>query len=147
MDRLLTLIGIKLAKKNREFLFSGPAKECDQCDPSLKSVCIGNLQKGCIYKIIKIRKIKHPCAVHEEGVCVVEVQKVPIKTAIEAKLAYEGAIITFNFPDCNEVSCTNYKYCRPLGLIKEDKYKILKVLDNLPHLCEKGKKLKLVEMI
>ncbi|MFX1294336.1 MAG: UPF0179 family protein [Promethearchaeota archaeon] len=146
MDIILTLIGIKLAKKNQKFLFAGPVEECDNCNSSLKSVCIDNLEKGCIYKILEIRKIVHPCPIYEGGGTIVEVQKSPIKTTIDHKLAYEGAIISFKIIDCDEVFCNNYQYCKPIGIIKEDKYKIVKVIGNLSHKCKKGKKLKLVEM-
>jgi len=145
MNKIITLIGVKLAKKNRKFLFSGVVAECENCDSSLKSVCT-NLEEGCVYEIVEVRKIIHPCPVHEGGVTIVEVQKAPIKTALDAKLVFEGATITYHFPECDNVSCANYKYCKPLGIQKETKYKIKEVFGNLPHLCEKGKRLKLVEL-
>ena len=146
MSKILTLIGVKFAKKKRKFLFSGSSAECESCNSSLKSVCIGNLEKGCIYEILEIRDVTHPCPVHGE-VAVVEVCKAPIKTAVEVKFAYvEGATFYFKFPECDEVSCPNYKYCKPMGVIKEDKYKILKIFGDLPNDCEKGRKLKLIEM-
>ncbi len=146
MAKILTLIGVKSAKKKQKFLFSGSSKECDNCNSSLKSVCINNLEKGCIYEILNIRDVVHPCPVHGE-VAVVEVRKTPIRTAIEAKFGYvEGATINFKFPECDEVSCLNYKYCKPIGIIKEKKYKILKILGELPDVCELGRKLKLIEM-
>ncbi|MHA1648774.1 MAG: UPF0179 family protein [Candidatus Helarchaeota archaeon] len=146
MNKILTLIGVKLARKNRKFLFTGPADECATCPPTLKSVCLENLEKGCIYEIIEIRNIIHPCAVHKDGAVVVEVQKAPIKIAIAAKLAYEGAIISFTISNCDNLSCGNHQYCSPVGLPKDGKYKILKVFGNLPYPCEKGKQLKLVEI-
>ncbi|MHA1129229.1 MAG: UPF0179 family protein [Candidatus Helarchaeota archaeon] len=147
MDKIVTLIGVKLARKNRKFLFAGPSEECEECNPSLRSVCIDNLEKGCIYEIIAIRKITHSCAIHEGGVTVVEVQKPPIKVALPTKLSYEGAFVPFKFTDCDEESCPNYQYCKPLGIVKEDKYKISKVIGNLPEPCKKGKELKLVELL
>ncbi|NVM54695.1 MAG: UPF0179 family protein [Candidatus Helarchaeota archaeon] len=145
MDKILTLIGVKLARINRKFVFIGAVQECENCDSSLKSVCIGNLEKGCIYEIIEDRKIIHTCPVHQDGVTVIEVRKAPIKTALDAKSTYEGATISFHFPDCNEITCRNYKYCKPIGIQKDAKYKIVKILENILDECKKGKRLKLVE--
>ena len=144
MSKILTLIGVKLAKKGRKFLFSGASEECNNCKTTLKSVCIENLEKDCIYEIVDIRKIVHPCIIHGE-VTVVEVQKASIISAIDAKLAYEGATINFRFPDCVENLCDNYQYCRPTGA-KEQKYKILEILGDISSECEQNKRLKLVKL-
>ncbi len=146
MSKIITLIGIKLAKKNRNFLFAGAVKECENCNSSLKSVCIENLEKDRVYKILEIRKVIHPCPVFEGGVTIIEVEKAPITIAIDIKTAYEGATISCNIPDCNETSCYNYSYCKPLGIKPADKFKILKILGNLPSTCSKEKRLKLVEV-
>lgn len=146
MNTILTLIGVKLAKKNRKFIFSGALPECENCDPSLKSVCLLNLEKGIMYEIINVRNIVHPCAVHEGGVTIVEVQKAPIKAALDARKVYEGATISFHHLDCDELSCKNYEFCKPKGIKENGKYKITMVFGNLPHTCEKGMRLKLVEL-
>lgn len=146
MNKIITLIGVKLAKKNRTFLFLGANPECEKCDPALKSVCLDNLEQGLIYEIIEVRNIHHPCVVHENGVQVVEVQRVPIQAALDAKQIYEGATISYRFTDCDDLSCPNYKYCKPLGIIREGKYKITQILGNLPVLCRRGKSLKLVKL-
>ena len=39
---MITLIGKDLAKKGQEFVFLGPADECDSC--RFKSSCVGNLE-------------------------------------------------------------------------------------------------------
>ena len=145
MTKNLTLIGIKLAKKNRKFLFDGAAEECKNCNSALKTVCLDNLEKGRIYEITDVRKIVHPCLLHEEGVTVVEVKRASIQSALDSKLSHEGATITFHF-DCNEVACSNYNSCKPLGIQSGEKYKITKIIGNLPPNCKKGKKLVLVEL-
>ena len=146
MEKIVTLVGLRTAKKDQTFLFTGSAPECENCNSSLKSVCIQNLEKGCIYQIINVRDVIHPCAVHEGGVRVVEVQRAPIKAALDAKSVYEGALVSYHFSDCNEVDCKNYEYCKPIGIIKEDKYKITKVFGKLSSPCIRGRSLKLVEL-
>lgn len=145
MGKNLTLIGIKLAKKNRKFLFNGAAEECKNCNSSLKAVCLDNLEKGRIYEITNVRKIVHPCLLHEEGVTVVEIKRATIQSALDRKLSHEGATITFHF-DCNEVACSNSPFCKPLGIQSGEKFKITKIIRNLPQACKKGKKLVLVEL-
>jgi uncharacterized protein (UPF0179 family) len=145
MEKNLTLIGIKLAKKARKFLFNGAAEECLNCNSSLKTVCLDNLEKGRIYEITNVRKIVHPCLLHEGGVTVVEIKKASIQAAIDSKFAHEGATISFHF-DCNEVSCGTYHSCKPLGIQSGEKYKITKIVGNLPQNCKKGKRIVLVEL-
>lgn len=146
MGKILTLIGIKLAKKNQKFLFVGAAEECINCNPSLKTVCLDNLEKGRVYEIMEVRKnAVHPCPVHEGSVIVVEVQKATIQSALDNKLAREGATISFP-PECDEVSCVNYHFCKPVGIKSGEKYKVIKKLGNLPQNCKKEKKLVFVEL-
>jgi uncharacterized protein len=145
MEKNLTLIGIKLAKKNRKFLFNGAAEECKNCNSSLKAVCLDKLEKGRIYEITNVRKIVHPCFLHEEGVTVVEIKRASIQAAIDSKLSHEGATITFHF-DCEEVPCSNSHACKPPGIQSGEKWKIIKIVGNLPQTCKKGKKLVLVEL-
>ncbi len=146
MEKILTVIGVKLAKKNQKFLFTGAAPECENCNLSLKSVCLNNLEKDTMYEIIDVRKIVHPCTIHEGGVKVVEVQKAPIKAVLDARKTFEGATISYRFIDCDEATCKNYQYCKPIGIHENTKYKITQVLGNLLHDCEKRKRLKLVEL-
>jgi hypothetical protein len=146
MGKILTLIGIKLAEKNRKFLLIGGAEECINCNSSLKSVCLDNIEKGRVYIINEVRKkVLHPCPVHEGGVTVVEVQKASIQSAIDSKLAREGATISFP-PVCNEVSCINYHLCKPLGIQSGEKCKVIKIFGNLPQNCKIGKRLVLAEL-
>jgi uncharacterized protein (UPF0179 family) len=89
---LVTLIGEKLAKNEAEFIYIGPNNECRNC--KLKTVCF-NLKIGRKYKITNIRDKRHNCNVHEGTVAVVEVQEMPIITAIEKKYS-EGSKIKIN---------------------------------------------------
>ena len=41
---MITLIGKDLAKEGQEFVFLGPAEECEKC--IFKSYCVGNLEKN-----------------------------------------------------------------------------------------------------
>jgi len=141
----VTLIGIKLARLNQKFLFLGAAPDCANCTPSLKSVCIDNLEPGSLYIIVNIRNIHHPCKIHEGGVIVVEVQKAPVTAAVESKMAFEGATISYSLKNCKQTTCSNFKYCHPVGLTKSGKYKIRKVFGALEP-CMKGHHLKLVEL-
>ncbi|MHC1636044.1 MAG: UPF0179 family protein [Candidatus Methanospirareceae archaeon] len=142
-ERITTLIGTKLAKEGEEFIFLGEAKKCEGC--RLRNSCI-NLQPARRYRIEKVRDIKHDCLIHEDGVCMVEVEEAPIKAAIEARRAFEGAKVIFEAPECEEALCELYDYCHPLGLRKGDKCVILRVIGDVFSGCKKGYSLKMVEM-
>src|SRR5665648_1194397 len=81
-DIIITLIGTKLAKVGSEFVYKGPADDCDPC--RIKNVCL-NLRKGAKYRIVNLRPgVVHNCEIHDGGVKTVEVVETPIKANVEA---------------------------------------------------------------
>lgn len=134
---IITLVGVKQAKPGFTFLHEGPTETCRQC--KYLKVCMENLEMGRIYRVIGLRKKILPCKVHENGVQVVEAMEADIKAAIEARLAFQAAIITFNAQDCINIDCINYEKCSPNGLINGDKCKILEVDE--PIKCPLGRSL------
>jgi len=138
---LITLVGEKQSTEGYEFIYMGPLSDCREC--RLKTVCF-NLEEGRRYRITKIRDVHHECKVHEGGVRVVEVEKIPVNAALNAKLAIEGSMITFEPLECKNLGCDHYRLCHPLGVKAKSKYKILRVKKEIK--CPEGKKIKEVEM-
>ncbi|MHA1755103.1 MAG: UPF0179 family protein [Candidatus Odinarchaeia archaeon] len=123
----ITLIGSAQAKIGHKFLFEKGLPECDNC--KFKQVCVDNLEEGRIYKIIKIRPKKHPCKVFEHEVVIVEVEMAKIDALINKKIAFEGAVITYNTLGEVDIPQSLVKYKDPQGLKDGDKCKIIKILD------------------
>lgn len=123
--RIITLMGRGQSREGFTFIFNKAEISCGECN--LKNVCLKNLEEGRAYTIVKVRERTFPCEVHDEGVCVVEVVESDIKAALQAKMAYEGAIVNFEPPECEEVGCVFYDFCKPRGLLRGEKCKILKV--------------------
>jgi hypothetical protein len=119
----VTLIGEKLAEKEKEFIYLGPINECRNC--KLKTVCF-NLKPNRHYKIIKVRDKKHNCNVFEDGAVVVEVQELPIVTLIDKKLSI-GSKTIIEKNDCKSIGCFHYTLCNNKVIKKEKKYKITKI--------------------
>lgn len=124
---LVTLIGVKLAKENNEFVYLGPQNECRNC--KLKNVCF-NLKKGRAYKITKVRDKRHSCSVHEGNVAVVEVKELPIITTIDKKIS-EGSVTTIEEKECDNIGCKNYKLCFSSTLEKDKKYEVKKTFESI----------------
>ena len=142
--RFVTLIGAKLAEEGGEFIFLGASKKCDEC--RLKNSCT-NLEVDRRYRIAKVREeIKHDCSIHEEGVCVVEVEEAPITVAIKAPYTFKNSKIVFEPPDCEEFLCELFDLCHPAGLKAGDPCTIVDVLGDAPGECEEGRSLKQVTM-
>jgi uncharacterized protein len=140
----ITLIGVSLAKTGTEFVFNGPANECETC--KLKNTCL-NLDVGRRYKIVAVRgNMRHDCALHDIGVKAVEVVESPSVVAIDSKNAFIGSRILYRQNECEVFNCNIYELCHPDGLAREEKYTISQVLGDAPGRCPEGKSLKLVEL-
>ncbi len=136
---LVTVVGESQCKKGFVFVFGGPIADCREC--KVKNVCF-HLEQNRWYKVTEVRDVHHECRIHEGGVRVVEVERVPTRAAIPNSQAVEGSMITFEEADCNKLGCPNRRLCRPLGA-EGTRLKITSV-ENLEVECPKGLNLKLV---
>ena len=131
---MLTVVGTSLAKKGTEIIFLGPLSECKIC--KVKNICF-HLDKGSHYKIVGVRDVKHECSVHEDGVKVVEIEKLPFDVIMDKKKVIEGSTVTFGTASCIERGCEHYLSCYPPGLDAKRKLKIIKVHEDVE--CAAGK--------
>jgi len=137
---VITLVGEKLAKPGVEFIYYGPADPCKSC--RLARVCVGNLEPGRRYKIVKVRNIEHSCPLHEGKVRVVEVVEPAIEILVDPRLAIVGSKITLKFVDCPDPE--KAELVKPEGLFEGDTVKILEILDDVE--CS-GRRYKLVRVV
>ncbi|MDH7507829.1 MAG: UPF0179 family protein [Methanomassiliicoccales archaeon] len=138
---IVTLIGERQAKEGAEFTYRGPLTDCREC--KLKAVCF-NLDAGSVYRITALRDVHHECRIHEDGVRVVEVEKIPVRCAVMQKYALEGSVVTLEEIKCLNIGCDRYRICHPIGMEKNSKCKIAKVIGEIN--CPEGNKLVEVEV-
>jgi uncharacterized protein len=139
----VTLIGTGLAKPGLEFVYEGSLDECKPC--SLKKAC-NNLKEGKRYRIVNIRPTKHDCLIHRNGTYAVEVVESPIAALLNAEMAIKNSRISYEYT-CNREDCKSYDLCHPDGIIEGEKYVVVEVIGNAPDTCEKGRTLKLVNLM
>lgn len=120
---IITLVGVKQARKGLEFLHEKPCEKCEKCEYC--NVCTGNLEVGRVYRIVKLREKVLPCPLHEGGVRVVEVIESEVSAAIPQRIALEGAVITFHQVECGNFGCRNRSFCFPLGIYEGDRCEIV----------------------
>ena len=136
---MITLIGIDLAKEGQEFVFLGPASECEDC--RFKSACTGNLEENRKYVVVEVKDNEQNCPIHAEGkVIPVEIDRAKINLLTASKSIFEGSTFTYNAPDCDEV-CEFHDLCFPDGLIENDKCIVLENNGKHKQECKKGFKL------
>jgi len=111
---VITLVGEKLAKPGVEFIYYGPAEPCKSC--RLARVCVGNLEPGRRYKIVKVRNIEHSCPLHEGKVRVVEVVEPAVEILMDPRMAIVGSKISLKFVECSDPE--NIDLARPEGLFE-----------------------------
>lgn len=136
---LVTVVGEHQCKKGFEFVFGGPLADCRDC--KVKNVCF-HLEPNRRYRVTEVREVHHECKVHEEGVRVVEVEKLPTRSTLPARAAVEGSMVTFEETDCNVIGCPNFRLCRPSGASEGMRFRIVSVEGEIE--CLKGKGLKSV---
>lgn len=136
---MITLIGKDLAKEGNEFIFYGPAEECNDC--RFKSSCVGNLEEGRKYKIVSLKDNEQKCPIHAENTVIpVEVERSGISLLTESKSIFEGSTFTYNAPNCDE-TCEFMDLCFPEGLKENDKCIVLKNEGKHKEECKRGYRL------
>ncbi|MEO2151813.1 MAG: UPF0179 family protein [Thermococcus sp.] len=138
---IITLVGEKLAKPGVEFIFYGPAEPCKTC--KLAGVCVGNLEPGRRYKILRVRSMpSHSCPLHEGKVRVVEVVEPSVEVAIEPRLAIVGSIVQLKFEECSDPKKRDL--FKPEGLFEGDHVKIIEITGEIE--CD-GKTYKIAKVM
>ncbi len=136
---MITLIGKDLAEKDKEFVYLGPAEECDDC--RFKSSCVDSLEKNRKYVIVDVKDSEQKCPIHADNVVVpVEVERAEIELLTTSKNIFEGSTFTYNAHDCDE-HCEFKELCFPDGLIENDKCIIIKNQGKHKEGCKKDYKL------
>jgi hypothetical protein len=106
---IITLAGPPLSIEGKVFRYVGMADECSQC--GLKDIC-HKLKPGRRYRVVKVRKITHPCMVHlDDMVTVVEVEELPMEASIPQRKALEAALVTLDEQECPYRWCENHALC------------------------------------
>lgn len=136
---MITLIGKDLAREGQEFVFLGPAGECENC--RFKSSCVDNLEKNRKYVVTGVKDNEQKCPIHSGGLVIpVEVDRAKIDLLTDSKSIFEGSTFTFNAPDCDE-KCDFHDLCFPDGLVENDKCIVLENNGKHTEECKKGYKL------
>jgi uncharacterized protein (UPF0179 family) len=134
----ITLAGRPVAKEGAIFRYSGKADECDAC--GLVNIC-HKLRKDRYYKVVKVRDVTHPCAVHiDDKVYVVEVEELPLELSVPQRKALEAALVTLDEPECSWNWCPNHSLCTVPEDLRGIKVKVDEVKDLLE--CPRGLRLK-----
>ena len=141
-EKIITMIGVKQARKGFEFLHESPSEKCEKCE--YYRVCIGNLEAGRVYRIVGLREKTFPCPLHEGGVRVVEVVESEISAVIPQRIALEGAVITFHKIACGNLACKYRNLCFPVGIYDGDRCEIVELGEKID--CEAGNSLRIVKL-
>lgn len=139
---LVTVVGKLQCKEGFEFVFEGPLAECRDC--KVRNVCF-HLEENRRYRVTRLRDVSHDCRMHEGGVRVVEVEKVPVRVAIPARAALEGSMHTFEDAECRDLGCPNRHLCSPLGAKKGMRFRIVSVEPQEVE-CGRGANLRVVRL-
>ncbi len=137
----ITLLGVKQSKPGNKFIFVGETEGCSDC--RLRGACL-KLEKGRVYEVQNVKETIHVCNVFDGGVKTVEIFDPSYQVSTGAKLAIEGATITFTPRECDIIECPNYYYhCRPSFLPEGEKLRILEITKDTME-CPHGYQLKLI---
>jgi uncharacterized protein (UPF0179 family) len=137
----ITLLGVRQSKPGNKFIFMGETDACSEC--RLRGACL-KLEKNRVYEVVNVRDTVHVCNVFEEGVKTVEICEPTYEITTGAKLAVEGATITFSPRECDLIECPFfYNNCCPSYLEEGEKLRITSI-SNKSVKCKRKYKLKLI---
>jgi len=127
----VTLVGSRLAKPGREFVYGGAAAGCDGCP--YRGQCL-NLEEGSRYRIVDVRENARTleCAVHDGGVRAVEVEPAPVPANVPGRGAYAGSQVELAGP-CPHTDCPSHELCVPAGADFEEERRVEEVVGEPPH--------------
>lgn len=140
----VTLVGTRLARAGREFVYHGESSACEGCP--YRNQCL-NLREGRRYRITEVRENAQTleCAVHDDGVRAVEVELTGVPANVASNRAYAGSRASLE-GDCPHTDCPSHQYCVPLGADFDAEYRIAEVLGDPPHeYCHLDRDLTLVQ--
>ncbi|MBN1786436.1 MAG: UPF0179 family protein [Candidatus Methanofastidiosa archaeon] len=137
---MMTLIGESMAKVGMKFVFEGTTEVCDTC--KLRFTCANNLEKGRVYEIIDVKRMKHFCPKEDAYLTLVEITEPPLEFAIDKRKAILGMTIIYS-PPCNKKRCRNWDQCVPIGIAEGEKVLIKRIKGAIE--CPEGSK-KMVEV-
>ncbi|MCX8208725.1 MAG: UPF0179 family protein [Sulfolobales archaeon] len=103
-----TLVNKYVAREGHRFLFSGPLAECSSC--RFRGACVGNLEVGVVYEVVKVYRIVNKCPVLGD-VVTVDVEPAKVEVALDSRAAIEGAITTYTHHECR-TPCRYGELCR-----------------------------------
>lgn len=127
----LTLVGTRLAQSGTEFVYQGEASGCAGCP--YRKQCL-NLEPGTRYEITDVREGGQvlDCAVHDEGVLAVEVEKTTFRANVPSKGAYAGSKVGMA-GECSHTECPSHHLCEPLGVDLDREFRIVEIYGDPPH--------------
>jgi uncharacterized protein (UPF0179 family) len=126
---IVTLVGEGQSSKGFKFIASIPPDMCKQC--KLFLVCMGKLVPGRAYEVVELKEKEHYCALYEGNVRVAKVAQSPIEILVKPQHAIEGATMTYVSIDCEIKRCPLEGACRPEGVRKGEKVKIIGVPEDV----------------
>ncbi|MCF2165231.1 UPF0179 family protein [Halobacterium salinarum] len=140
----ITLLGPRLADPGTEFVYRGPADDCEGCP--YRQQCL-NLTEGVRYEVTDVREGGQvlDCAVHDEGAVAVDVEPTTIPATVPSKGAYAGSKGKLAGP-CPHTECPSHEFCEPAGASFDTEYQIAEIDGEPPHdHCALDRDLTLVE--
>ncbi len=137
---VVTLVGERQASKGFKFVASAPPDMCRQC--KLFLACMGKLVPGRAYIVVELKDKEHYCELYEGNVRVAKVMQSPIEILIKPQHAIEGATMVFAGIECEVKRCPLESFCRPEGVKKGEKVKIIGVPEDVSGQAPCKKKLR-----
>jgi hypothetical protein len=126
---VVTLVGERQASKGFKFVASVPPEMCRQC--KLFLACMGKLVPGRAYEVVELKDKEHYCELYEGNVRVARVAQSPLEILIKPQHAIEGATMVYSGIECEFKRCPLENTCRPEGVKKGEKVKIIGVPDDV----------------
>jgi uncharacterized protein (UPF0179 family) len=125
----ITLVPKDVAKIGYQFTHLGKTKICNKC--SLLKVCVDALKDNVSYVVKEFREKEHKCLIDDQIMVVCEVEETSDTISVRKQKYLKNIVLNRELLECNEVLCRYYDNCMSPVYSKQEKVKIINIIEEI----------------
>ncbi|NPD87943.1 MAG: hypothetical protein HGN29_04425 [Asgard group archaeon] len=126
---VITLVPKDVADIGYQFTHLGKTKICNQC--SLLKVCVDALKENFSYTVTEVREKEHVCLIDDQIMIVCNVEETSDIISVRKQKFLKNIVLSRELLICNEILCKYYENCMSPVYSKQEKVKIINIIEDI----------------